>query len=267
MSKILSICFIVLLLVGTQSHANTIITLNSESGGEGGTPFVEMVAPNGVISKITIRSGKFIDSIQLTYQYKQEVPGKIHGGSGGSLKSFSLSRGEYITEFGGRSGKYVDSIYVKTNKGRQEHWGGDGGGKPFRFMGTRQSPIQGIWGRAGVFLDAIGIIRKIKSTNLQNSRTKSSINNFKPSHFKTVNMGQGIGKDDSVTDPHFPTENMSKFLKLQNNRLYLIVKSLSQSSDEFDSYINRTEYSHCHGNIFCEVDTRTDLISNIMGIR
>ncbi len=111
-----------ILIIPTEVFSTTATVFSRESGGSSGAPFVEMVAPGGVISKITIRSGKFIDGIQLTYQYKHRVSSRAYGGTGGRPKSLSLSRGEYITEFGGRSGKYIDSIYIKTNRGRIEKW-------------------------------------------------------------------------------------------------------------------------------------------------
>ncbi len=52
----------------------------------------------------------------------------------------------------------MDSIYIKTNKGRYRKWGGNGGANSFKFVGTKKSSIKGIWGRAGQFLDAIGVV-------------------------------------------------------------------------------------------------------------
>ena len=265
------ILFLILsiLIIPTNVFSDTTTKFSRESGGSGGAPFVEMVAPSGVISGITIRSGSLIDSIRLTYRYRHQVSSRTYGGSGGTAKSFSLQQGEYITEFGGRSGKYVDSIYIKTNKGRTQRWGGHGGERSFRFIGTRHSPIQGIWGRSGVYIDAIGVIR---SGSSQRCTAQTNLNAFRPNPDKVVNKGnESCDKCDSVTNPIFPTLTSNhrdlEFWKIQNKRLSRIVRSLAKSQNEFNSYINKTEYEHCKGHVYCEIDTRADLIVNVMGIR
>ena len=256
----------VILLVPSKLYSNTAM-ISTESGGSGGAPFIEMVAPSGVISKITIRSGKYIDAIQLTYRYKHQISSKLHGGLGGLSKTFILKKGEYISELGGRSGKYVDSIYIKTNRGRIERWGGNGGQRSFKFLGTKSSPIQGIWGRSGNLLDAIGVIKKSSSRSKRSQTPKISLKAFKPTPHKISSKGEVCGKCDSYTNPIFPTLNDLDFWKSQNEQLYGIAQRIAQSSREFDSYIKETEYKHCQGHIFCEIDTRTDLLFKVLGAK
>jgi len=274
------ILFLILSVFIIPSNVFAETKLSRESGGTGGAPFVEMVAPGGVISSITIRSGSLIDSIQLTYRYKHQVPSRIYGGGGGTARSFNLQQGEYITEFSGRSGRFVDSIYIKTNRGRTKRWGGHGGERSFKFTGTRSSPIQGIWGRSGVYIDAIGVINKSRSvprsSNSQGCTAQTNLNVFKPNPNKAVGNGGGENCDkcENMTTPIFPALSSNHrdlaFWKNQNKRLYRIVRSLAESQNElteFKSYIDETEYKHCKGHVYCEIDTRADLIVNIMGIR
>jgi hypothetical protein len=256
------------LIVPSKVYSDTAI-ISKESGGSGGAPFIEMAAPSGVISKITIRSGKFIDGIQLTYRYKHQISSKLHGGLGGLSKTFILNKGEYITELGGRSGKYVDSIYIKTNRGRIERWGGNGGQRSFKFLGTNNAPIQGIWGRSGSLLDAIGVIKKssARSRGSQKNIPKIALKAFKPIPNKIAFKGGSCDKCDSYTNPIFPTLNDLDFWKSQNEQLYGIAQRIAKSPTEFNSYIKETEYQHCQGHIFCEIDTRTDLLFKVLGAK
>jgi len=155
------------------AFADTSVTLLNASGGAGGSSFVDM-ALNGVgIASISVRSGNLIDSIQLTYRYgNKHIIGLAHGGKGGKSSTFRLSAGEVITELGGRSGKYVDSLYIRTSKNRVKKWGGKGGGKAYRFTGSKQSPITGIWGRSGKFLDAIGAVKASKGGQMDIKKHK-----------------------------------------------------------------------------------------------
>ena len=155
------------LLFQFSAFANAGITLLNTSGGAGGSPFVDMAARGGTIASITVRSGKFIDSIQLTYRYgKMLVVGLPHGGKGGKSSTFRLRPGEIITELGGQSGKFVDSLYIKTSKNRFKKWGGNGGSRAYRFIGSKQSPITGVWGRSGRFLDSIGAVKSNKKKKI-----------------------------------------------------------------------------------------------------
>ena len=133
------------------------------AGGPGGTPFDD-VAPNQMeISKLRIRSGLFIDQLQVIYRNPvngQEAPGPVHGGNGGLPTEITLNAGEFITEINGRTGSFVDSLTLKTNQGRIfSNLGGDGGPNPFRFHLDVSSgeEIFGFSGRSGQFLDAIGV--------------------------------------------------------------------------------------------------------------
>ncbi len=38
-------------------------------------------------------------------------------------------------------------------------------------MGTKESPIRGIWGRSGAFIDAIGVIKDVKYHGSQRDNT------------------------------------------------------------------------------------------------
>jgi hypothetical protein len=243
--------------------ADTSVTLLNASGGPGGSPFVDMAVSKGRITAITVRSGKFIDSIQLTYQYgKKRVNGSAHGGKGGKSGTLKLSAGEFITEFSGRSGKYVDSIYIKTNKNRSKKWGGSGGNNRFKFTGSKQSPILGIWGRSGALLDAIGIVRSSKGGQAINTK---GIGGFKQ---QANSQGGDESKYDSIQSSAFPKPAANKneinsWLKFQNAKLENIIKSMS-SNKEFSNY-SKGEKKTCGSSLYCQVTYRRGAISYVTG--
>ena len=82
------------------------------SGGQGGNPFSDDGLPFN-IAQINVWSGSYIDAIQLTYGGGSRSP--KHGGNGGSLTTYNIEAGEYITEVFGRYGSYVDLLYISTN--------------------------------------------------------------------------------------------------------------------------------------------------------
>ena len=138
-------------------------------GGPGGTPYDD-VAPNQMeIGELQIRSGWFIDQLQVVYRDPTSghvVSGPAHGGNGGQLTVITLNAGEFITEINGRTGSFVDSLLLKTNQGRIfSNLGGDGGPNPFRFHPGVGSGVEifGFFGRSGLFLDDIGVHTRPRS--------------------------------------------------------------------------------------------------------
>jgi hypothetical protein len=129
------------------------------SGGKGGAVFDEPAgfaeAQVNNIAELRVRSGAYIDSIQVVYiTPRQSVQ---HGGNGGTLSVFRLEPDEYITVLGGKYGDYVDSLYIQTSKGRNQRWGGSGGNAQFIYRAPKGSWIGGFLGRSGNYLDAIGV--------------------------------------------------------------------------------------------------------------
>lgn len=138
------------------------------SGGLGGNYFSDGQAggqfssDNRRLTEVRVRSGAFIDSIQLVYEnvIGQKIVSPMHGGSGGTLSVFKLDPGEYITRISGKHGWYIDSLLIETNKGKAKGWGGTGGSANYTYTAAPGSSIHGFFGRSGKFLDAIGVILK-----------------------------------------------------------------------------------------------------------
>jgi hypothetical protein len=85
------------------------------------------------------------------------VAGPRHGGSGGNLNVFHLDADEYLVGISGRSGSYIASIQFQTNKRTSPTFGGSGGDRDFGIQVPPNAQASGFTGRAGQYLDAIGL--------------------------------------------------------------------------------------------------------------
>ncbi len=130
------------------------------SGGAGGSYFSDNQTGGLRVVEVRVRSGAYIDAVQFIYENKagQRITGKMHGGNGGNLTVFTLEQGEHITRVTGKHGTFVDSFQIVTSKGRSKGWGGTGGAAHYTYSAPPGSAIHGLFGRCGVFLDAVGVI-------------------------------------------------------------------------------------------------------------
>lgn len=126
-------------------------------GGTGGTFFDDYNDNIAGIIGMSIRAGDQIDSIQVTYRLKDgniyEAP--MHGGTGGSESSFTLSAGEKLVRMVGMTnGILIDQLTFYSNNNNVYGPYGVTGQIPFSVEGTE---IVAFFGRVGNLLDAIGV--------------------------------------------------------------------------------------------------------------
>jgi hypothetical protein len=129
------------------------------AGGPGGSPFADRPpAPDALIAAVMVRSGNWIDAVQILYQTPDgnRTPSAPHGGTGGGPGVFALEPDERITAISGRHGHYVHSIRIHTNKRVSREYG-TATGAPYRIDVPPGRTMVGFVGRSGVYLDAIGI--------------------------------------------------------------------------------------------------------------
>jgi hypothetical protein len=130
------------------------------AGGRGGNPFSDPEPDSGArVIEVQVRSGGNVDSVQLVYMLRdgRTAAGPRHGGSGGNLSVFRLDSDEYLVGISGRSGDYIDSIQFQTNKRTSPRFGGNGGDRDFQIQVPGNAQVSGLIGRAGQYLDAIGL--------------------------------------------------------------------------------------------------------------
>jgi hypothetical protein len=142
--------------------------IDGTSGGDGGDPFTDTGAGNAALTislpdttrvrGVIIQSGNYVDGIQLVYILRgQTVSWGYHGGAGGDHHEFWLDSDEYITGIEGRSGAFVDSLIIHTNKRSSPQYGGDGGANAYSYDVPPKFHVMGFWGRSGDYIDSIGI--------------------------------------------------------------------------------------------------------------
>jgi len=124
-------------------------------GGNGGNPFQDPT--NQEIQEIMIHWGSQVDSITVTFKSGQTTH---HGGTGGeNEREFDLEEGEYITQIWGNYDGEIKSIAFVTNQGRTHGpFGPNNGNVGYKLLACSPSHVIGFFGRAGSYLDAIGLI-------------------------------------------------------------------------------------------------------------
>lgn len=130
------------------------------AGGGGGSAFADKeIAQGARISEIRFRAGSLVDGIQAVYTLSdgRVVEGPWHGGKGGKTKTFRLNSDEYVIGLSGRAGDRIDSVRIITNKRTSAVFGGKGGNREYRIDVPSGSRAIGFTGRAGSYLDAIGL--------------------------------------------------------------------------------------------------------------
>jgi hypothetical protein len=153
---ILTICLVCLNLSGfTQTVPSTNVV-----GGSGGDPFSDVDIPMGAhVLEVHIYSGAYVDAVQMQYALSDGriVMGPRHGGPGGQLSIFRVDSDESILGVSGQYGNYIDSIQILTTKRSSPIFGGSGGGKEYRINVPMENQAIGFAGRAGKYLDAVGL--------------------------------------------------------------------------------------------------------------
>lgn len=136
-------------------------------GGTGGDEVPPWTMPDdATIGRIEIKWGDFINQLLFHYASPSYGQGVISLGgfdSGSAYIDILLEAGEQITAISGKCGSYVDSLSISTVKsnGEVHQYGpyGGPGGQPFTaFEVPRNARLAGLFGRAGMWTDAIGVV-------------------------------------------------------------------------------------------------------------
>jgi len=131
------------------------------AGGHGGHEFHGYAAPTGAkVREIRVNAGLYVDGLQFVYSEADGAAVEMAhlGGRGGLHHTVTLDEDEYLTGVSGRCGHYIDSIRFHTNKRTTDSYGGPGGEDEYRFEAAAGGEIVGLVGRAGWFIDQLGVV-------------------------------------------------------------------------------------------------------------
>ena len=105
---------------------------------------------------MTGRNGWYIDKIRLFLTNGQSSPEfGVHGGTG---YDFALQSGETVTSAIFKSGWWLDSVTLKTSKGRSFKIGGDRGYDTKTINIPEGARIIGLYGTTDPHLKSLGFI-------------------------------------------------------------------------------------------------------------
>eukprot|EP00752_Nemacystus_decipiens_P003103 g2874.t1 len=124
----------------------------------GGGPFL----PIGRVREVVVWSGDNVNGIQLVYDVEGDtVRGPKRMGDHGLYRQSKLvldvEDGEVVTEISVKAGALVDSLRIKTSKGQEKKWGGDGGHLQQTWRVPAGSSFLGFHGGVGGHLHSLGV--------------------------------------------------------------------------------------------------------------
>ncbi|MER5518190.1 jacalin-like lectin [Streptomyces sp. NPDC002763] len=133
-------------------------------GGGGGGEFADNLTEASTLTKVITHHGAAINSLQCVWRKPDgsTLTGAVYGAGGGTRQEILLEEGEAINEVRGSQGWLVTQLSFRTNRGRSfGPFGSDRGDSDFKISGNDHG-IMGFNGRAGWFIDALGVFTAVK---------------------------------------------------------------------------------------------------------
>lgn len=137
------------------------------AGGLGGEAFDNYTIPEGAhIQAIHIFSGEYINGLQVSYIDAAGQQGMLPqiGGNTGTHNVLTFGPDEQITAVSGLCDWYIDTLQLHTTRRETDTYGQPGTDRPFHLAAPAGQAIVGFFGRAGWYLDALGIITRPAAT-------------------------------------------------------------------------------------------------------
>ena len=119
---------------------------------------------DGTIYLVEVKYGLYLNQLIFHYTSASNGEGAITLGgydSGSSHAQFALAKGEQIRTLKGLYGSYIDSLQIVTSLHTYPasgSYGGPGGGTPYTFNVPLKGQLAGLFGRAGAWIDALGVV-------------------------------------------------------------------------------------------------------------
>ena len=140
------------------------IKKSAQFGGNGGSAFTDPIEthipPIVRVSKLRIRHGNQVDSIQADYELLGGgcYSGGNHGGTGGSPTEVPFAEGEVIVKMSGKTNNtLLDQVTFTTTKSNGSTGTYGPYGKTGRTAFEVDGNIVGFFGRSGNLVDALGV--------------------------------------------------------------------------------------------------------------
>lgn len=146
------------LVIVTPASAGHLHSNQGPSGGIGGRVFHDLCRSNERIHQLRIRSGGWLDAIQVACINKVSGAHRFlpkRGGNGGSQKIINLANNEHISSVTGYYNKYVRSLRIRTSLGKTYNYGIPNG-RYFAYNEPKGDVLIGLLGAAGRYVDSIG---------------------------------------------------------------------------------------------------------------
>jgi hypothetical protein len=113
-----------------------------------------ILLPTNPLVNIRVHSGLCLDGLEFFTQQDSFLFGK----TGGSPHDFSMEYDEFITGFGVRSGAWIDTVQIITNKRRSEWFGNVKGGSQHELTVPNNSyRVCGVYGEIEKWVMQIGL--------------------------------------------------------------------------------------------------------------
>lgn len=140
-------------------EVDPVVPLDEPIGGPAGTPFADAVTDRHRLRRLTIRYGSWIDAVELDSSIGLDGTLGTWGGTGGTAVQLNIPEGSQVVEvFGATDGEHVTSLGIRTDDGLVFGPFGLGQGTPFQLIAPEGHVIRGLHGRAGRYLNAIGVV-------------------------------------------------------------------------------------------------------------
>ena len=131
-------------------------------GGGGGDEVPPWAMPeDATIGRIEVKWGDYLNQLLFHYVSPSSGQGVISLGgytSGSARADIALESAEEIVAIGGKCGSYVDSIVIVTSLKQYGPFGGPGGSSFAPFDVPRNARFAGLFGRAGMWTDSLGVV-------------------------------------------------------------------------------------------------------------
>jgi hypothetical protein len=152
--------------------------IEGPSGGAGGRPFDDVekflggpaALSTASILSLQVNAGDTLDHLQVTYQQGVSTIDVQHGTSPGGVAFdaflLDLSQGEKLIRIDGALHFFNDTLELRglqftANSGRISGVFGAFTGERFKYEAPSNGEIFALWGREGLFIDALGVFVRV----------------------------------------------------------------------------------------------------------